>query len=182
METAKGFLTRHAKFADLAVIPQVDGKHARRLATQPEVVAFSSGRPVLVLPRSAETQTIGNDIVIAWDDSREAARALSDALPFIENAEGVTLIFVGQKNRDRIDLSVVDIAHHLARHGVKPEIVFVDSEDAQAGPTILAEAEARRSDLVVMGACGHAGLRELLFGGVTRHMLRYSTVPMLISH
>jgi hypothetical protein len=76
--------------------------------------------------------------------------------PFIENAKRVTLISVGQKNRDRIDLSVVDIAHHLARHGVKPEIVFVDSEDAPAGPTILAEAEARRSDLVVMGACGHA--------------------------
>jgi hypothetical protein len=157
MEAAKGFLTRRAKFSDLAVIPQVDGKHARRLATEPEVVAFSSGRPVLVLPRSAETQTIGNDVVIAWDDSREAARALSVALPFIENAKRVTLISVGQKDRDRIDLSVVDIAHHLARHGVKPEIVFVDSEDALAGPTILAEAEARRSDLVVMGHAAMLG-------------------------
>jgi nucleotide-binding universal stress UspA family protein len=69
------------------------------------------------------------------------------------------------RNRDRIDVSVVDIAHHLARHGVKPEI-----------------AAARRCDLVVIVACGHAGLRELLFGGVTRHMLRYSTVPILISY
>jgi hypothetical protein len=60
------------------------------------------------------------------------------------------------RNRERIDLSVVDIEHHLARHGVKPEVVFVDGEDAQAGPTLFAEAEARRSDLVVMGACGHA--------------------------
>lgn len=143
-------------------------------------VVLASGRPVLVFP-AGRTAPPGRHVAIGWNASREAARAVADALPLVEGAERVSILVV-RPGQERGGQSGEEVAHYLAAHGRKAEVVTVDAGHAGAGEVLLERVAALGADLLVMGAYGHSRLRELVVGGATRTVLERARVPVLLSH
>jgi nucleotide-binding universal stress UspA family protein len=146
-------------------------------------VALSSGRPVLCIPYSGDFEAVGRRAVVAWHGTRESARALHDALPLLVKAEKVVLFTARDSVEGAgIDASSEDALKHLLAHGVKAELRHTALAGLDAGAAILNAVAEDSADLLVMGAYGHSRLRELVFGGATRTVLKSMTVPTLISH
>ncbi len=122
--------------------------------------------------------------MVAWDASREAARAVSDALPILERASSVAVVSVNPRSRDfgHGDVPGADIALHLARHGVKVDVQRIETRDLDVGNALLSHVASESADLLVMGGYGHSRLREMVLGGATRTILGEMTVPVLMSH
>lgn len=180
-------LSLHARYADLVIVGQKDPDNAgsARGEDMPDRLILSVGRPVLVTPYSGEHTVIGKNILVAWDAGRLAGRAVGDAMPFIEAADTVCVLAVdpdGAEEDGHGDIPCADIGKHLARHGVSVKVENVPDGDVGEGNMILSRAADRGADMIVMGAYGHARWRELVMGGVTRHMLGHMTVPVLMSH
>lgn len=179
-------ITLHARYADLAIIGQTDpdGIAAADSLDVPGHVILYSGRPVIVVPFIGKFRKIAKHVLIAWNGSRESARAVNDALPLLKMAKTVTVLSlnpekgVGQHG----DLPGADISLHLARHGVKVEAAQSFADDVQAGDMLLSRAADIGVDLIVMGGYGRSRLRELVMGGVSRHILQHMTVPVFIAH
>ena len=152
-------------------------------AWSPERIVTASGVPVLVVPEQWHGESIGNRVVLAWNGSREARRAITDAMPFIGSADWVKVLVVdADSNPERHGAEPgADIAHYLARHGARVEVERITSEGAPVAEAILAFASDTGADMVVIGAYSHARLRELLFGGATRTLLAQAPVPLLVS-
>jgi nucleotide-binding universal stress UspA family protein len=149
---------------------------------------LAMGRPVLFVPATGISGSLGKRVLVAWKNTREAARAVNDALPLLTQAEQVTVMAVDAPDRaatgedNQIDAPCADIARHLARHGVKTEAKRDTTSSQSAGERLLDVAQRQGADLIVMGAYGHSRLKEIVLGGVTRHMLTHATVPVLMSH
>jgi nucleotide-binding universal stress UspA family protein len=173
----------HCRTADLVITGQTDPDwEATPLVDIAEHLALASGRPVLVIPYVGRYPTLGRNVVISWKASRESARAVFDALPLLAQAEQVQILEVGEGgggNGAAVDSS---IAVTLARHGIKPSVRTSVAGDISIGDEILSRLADMGADLLVMGAYGHSRMRELVFGGVTRHIARHMTVPTLFSH
>ena len=173
-----------ARAADLIIIGQVN-PHARHAsAMRPEEIVVACGRPVLMVPYMGSYAQVGRRVLVAWDGSREAARALNDALPVISNAEAVTVTTVRAHGKDseRDHVSMNRIIRHLTRHGVA-----VRAEEMLRGSNTIADVLLSRAadyavDLIVAGAYHHSPLREALVGGVSRGLFQHMTVPVLMSH
>ena len=179
-------ISLNAKYADLTVVGQSYPDDPQNYPNPglPAEVALGTGRPILVVPYIGARQEMGRNVLVAWNGSREATRAVNDALPILERADKVTVLAVNPKKNgsDHGDIPSADIALHLARHGVKAEASRTVSDELKVGPIILSRISDLGADLVVMGAYGHSRMRELLMGGVTRDLLRHMTVPVLMSH
>jgi nucleotide-binding universal stress UspA family protein len=146
-------------------------------------LALESGRPVLVVPYIGRYPEIGRNVVVAWKAEREAARAVFDALPFLVGAEKVHILEVKERGDERPALAPdISIAAALARHGIKTSVHTSQPRDISVGDEILSRLADLSADLLVMGAYGHSRMRELVFGGVTRHIARHMTVPTVLSH
>jgi nucleotide-binding universal stress UspA family protein len=174
---AGALLAEAARGADLTVLAQEGGPGLEALAPQPiHHVILSAGGPVLLLPRAELGATLGARALVAWNGSREAARAAKDALPFLAEAERVTLLAAGEDAAAGLDAGTA----LLKRHGAK-----VTAKQVELGPrhgaTLLEAAGAEGADLLVMGAYGHSRLREIVLGGATREVLRDARVPILLS-
>jgi nucleotide-binding universal stress UspA family protein len=147
-----------------------------------ESLLLATGVPFLLLPEpwagfSAE------HVVVAWNASREARRAIADALPFIVGAQSVTVLVVdSRKNPRHGEEPGADVARYLARHGAKVAVEQVQSHGEPIARIILAYAERHHTDLIVVGAYSHPRTTEMIFGGVTRSLLRDAAVPLLIAH
>jgi nucleotide-binding universal stress UspA family protein len=179
-------LALHARYADLLVVAP-PAPHSLVSLEEPNLVAsvvLTAGRPVLVIPPAAGAALAGRDVVIGWSATREAARAVTDALPLIEGAERVSVVVVSPRTGHGRHGAVpgADVAHYLARHGTPVEVTRVDGDHADAGSVLLERVAALGADLLVMGAYGHSRLRELVLGGATRTVLQRATVPVLMSH
>lgn len=150
----------------------------------PERIIIESGRPVLMIPNAGRYPKIGERINVAWNSRREASRAVFDALPLLTAAQRVRIVWVNPQGEKEIagDLPGAEIAATLARHGVKCEVAPTTSSDIGVGDVILSGLSDDSADLLVMGAWGHSRMRELVFGGATRHILEHMTVPVLMSH
>lgn len=175
----------HARYADVAIMTRPsEGSGVELREEIIEGVLFHSGRPALIAPPGWKGQAIGKRVVIAWDASREATRALSEADDLLEFAEAVTVITVDAKPKmfGHGDQPGANIAGHLSRRGLPAEVRNVDSMGRSASSAILAEAQTLNADLIVMGGYAHSRLRELVFGGATRELLRTTTVPLLMAH
>ena len=174
----------HARYADLTVVGQgVDLKDAPHdLASLPTELALGVGRPVLVVPRYGTFDTIGQRVLIAWNGSREATRAVHDALPLLKLAKTVTVLSIDPERDTGDRMPGADIALHLARHEVAAEGMWTLGLDISVGDLLLSRAADLGADLIVMGAYGHSRVRELVLGGATRHILQHMTVPVLMSH
>ena len=147
-------------------------------------LVLSSGRPVLVIPYIGVHRDIGRIATVAWDAGREAARAVADSLPLLEAAEQVHVLVVNPVKGSHAHGAEpgADIALSLARHDVKTEVHAIPAPDIEVGEAILSWLSDSGSDLLVMGAYGHARLRELVLGGVSRLILQSMTVPVLMAH
>jgi nucleotide-binding universal stress UspA family protein len=173
-----------AKSVDLTIMgqrpPRADG--AARL--RPDDVVMAAGRPVLVVPYAGNFETVGKRILVAWDGTREANRALNDALPLLEGSETATVMFVAASERElEQHLPALELATgHLHRHGVNA----VSEETMRGGlavsDVLLSRAADLAADLIVAGGYHHSQLREVLVGGVSRDLLQHMTVPVLMSH
>ncbi|MBY0564030.1 MAG: universal stress protein [Hyphomonadaceae bacterium] len=175
----------HARYADVAVMTRPsDGAGGDLREEIVEGVLFHSGRPALIAPPGWKGTGIGKRVVVAWDASREATRALSEAQSILDRAEQVTVVTVDAKPKmfGHGDQPGANIAAHLSRRGLPAEVRNVDSMGRSASLAILEEAETLQADLVVMGGYAHSRLRELVFGGATRELLRVATVPLLMAH
>lgn len=172
-----------ARSADLVVVRQPDREANEDMATNVEALLFEGGRPVLFLPPDGGLSAPVMRILIAWDGSREAARATHDALPLLKAAEAVEIVVVDAEKLPDIDapLAGTDIAGCLSRHGVHANVTTVSRGSGSTAEAIAAQVTASNSDLVVMGAYTHQRLREWLFGGVTRAFLERAPVPVLMS-
>jgi nucleotide-binding universal stress UspA family protein len=168
-------LAEAARAADLALVAR-PGQDAFEDPDLPERLVMSTGVPVLVLPPGASA-SLGRTILVGWNGSREATRAAHEALPFLATAERVTLCAVGESGAASLEAA----AAMLRRHGVPVEPLAVPEHDRDAGAVLLAQAAERGIDLLVMGAYGHARLRELVFGGATRQVLSEAELPVLFS-
>ena len=182
---AVSMFSRHA---DLAVIGQENPDRGAFGASSDlaENVVLASGRPVLIVPYVGTYPHAGRRVMVAWDASREAARAVADALPVLQEAESVVTISANPGSGPRPDrhgdLPGADIARHLARHGVNVEVHRIETRDVSIANMLLNRIADESIDLLVMGAYGHARVREIWLGGVTRDLLRHMTVPVLVSH
>ena len=178
-------LATNPRYADLVILGQLDPDDPvtgpRYL---PEQVILGCGRPALVIPYIGAAASIGERVVIAWDASREAARAVNDALPLLERARAVRVVTINPRQGPfgHGEEPAPDIGLHLARHDIKTEVERVVSRDIDVANTILSQLANEGADLLVMGAYGHSRLREYVLGGVTRTILAEMTVPVLMSH
>jgi nucleotide-binding universal stress UspA family protein len=181
---AASVATLHARYADLAIVGQRDPDHPPFSVSVAEPVLMGSGRPVLVVPFIGTREAIGQRVLMAWNASREAARAVNDALPLFAAGGTITILSINPARGigGEGDLPAADIAHHLARHGAKAEAAYTVAEDISVGDAILSHAADLGADLIVMGAYGHSRAREFVLGGATRALLAHMTVPVLLSH
>jgi len=174
----------HARYADLCVVGQPNPYEPQDDDAVTVTTVMTSGRPVLAIPFAGEFPVIGERVLIAWNASREAARAVNDALPLLTGAKQVTVLAINPQRglRGHGDVPAADIALHLARHGLNAEAAHTVAKDIAEGEALLSYAADLGADLIVAGAYGHSRAREMVFGGVTRTLIREMTAPVLLSH
>lgn len=183
--------TRSAKLAlarrsDLVVIGQADRRRRDTAIMQEEIetILMRAGRPALILPYTGAVALPATRVMIGWNGSREATRAVHDAMPLLKSAENVTLFSVATKPTDDwdADIGAVDMAAHLAHHGVKVTLSRTVVDGLPEAAALLNETSDQGIGLLVTGAYGPTPMRERVLGGVTRSLLEDMTVPLLMSH
>ncbi|WP_414474641.1 universal stress protein [Microvirga sp. M2] len=146
-----------------------------------EAMLMDSGRPLIVVPQGWETFK-GDKIVVAWDGSAKAVRALNDALPFLRAATQVELVSVTGEKDLAHTVPGAEIAPHLTRHGVPVNVLALPVVNGDVAQTLRNHAHLTRTDMIVMGAYVHSRLREMVLGGTTQSLLRNPPVPLLLSY
>lgn len=167
---------------DLAVIGQADPDKSAPEELIVEGALFGSGRPVVVVPYIQKSGVRLDRVIIAWDASRNAARAVADAMPFLRKAKAIEVVIVASERPKSDEVPGADIGHHLARHGLKVEVKRIVAAGTGVADTLLSHAADTSADFIVMGGYGHSRLREFILGGATRGILSSMTVPALMSH
>jgi nucleotide-binding universal stress UspA family protein len=177
------FVTRWAHCADLVILGQRIPDHDTGLY-RPEDVILSCSRPVLVVPYAGRRpDRLGENVLVAWNGSREAGRAVQEAIPLMSASSAVTVLLVDPEEDTDIDLAE-DLVTHLGRHGLRArtQIIRHDLATMAASDTILTQVAELDADLLVMGAYSHSRFREIILGGVTRDILRDMNLPVLMAH
>lgn len=179
-------LIDHAHCSDLTILGQADPDSHDHLLQRDlvERVVLHSARPTLLLPCRGRIASVGRRALVAWDDSREATRAIADALPLLRRAEQVQLLTWRERGGDRtgpLDERLQTLRRWLAWHGVTAD-AQVETSDVGIADAMLSRAADLGADLLVMGAWGHNRLAERLLGGATRGLLDAMTLPVLMSH
>ena len=177
-------LTDHARCADILVVGQANPDQAQFNGDKglPDRLIMAIGRPVLMVPYVGDYPVIGKNVFVAWDGSRQATRALNDALPILKMAEKVCVLSINPQSKGLGDAPGAAISLHLARYGINVEADHVVSDDVSSADMLLSRAADGGADMIVMGAYGHARWREIVLGGFTQHMLAHMTVPVLMSN
>lgn len=173
---------RIARRYDIAVVGQARREQGASEELMIEGALFGSGRPLVVVPHAHKQGLKLDRIVICWDGSRPAARAIADSLPFLRRAQSIDIVVVtGERDRSG-EITGVNMRRHLARHGIMVEIKHITGGGSGVQSAILSHAAESGTDFMVLGGYGHSRLREFILGGVTRSILRSMTVPVLMSH
>jgi nucleotide-binding universal stress UspA family protein len=175
-------LVEYSRLRDLTIVPVPEGDYLHQWYA--ESVIFGSGRPTVVLPHVRKrTGSFALDtVIVAWDFSRPAARAIADAMPILEKAKRVCVLTVTKEKAIDTRRSAAELAKHLARHGVDVVLDEVDAKGRGIGDVFEAHVTYRNADLLVMGAYGHSRLREFVLGGATKSMLTRPPAPVFLSH
>jgi nucleotide-binding universal stress UspA family protein len=172
-------LVDYARLRDLTIVP-VPESYDQWYA---EAVIFGSGRPTLVLPETPRARPFElGTVAVAWDFSRAAARAVSDALPLLEKAKKVRIVTITNEKRLDSKHSAEALAKNLARHGIDVVLDKVDANGRRIGEVLEAYTASQRIDVLVMGAYGHSRWREFILGGATKNLLSKPPLPILFSH
>jgi len=167
---------------DIAVVGQARQEQGASEELMIEGALFGSGRPLIVVPHTHKQGLKLDRIVICWDGSRPAARAIADSLPFLQRAKSIDIVVVTGERDKSGEITGTNMRRHLARHGVTVEIKHITRGGAGVQNAILAHAADTGADFMVLGGYGHSRLREFILGGVTRSILRSMAVPVLMSH
>jgi nucleotide-binding universal stress UspA family protein len=170
-------LVEYARLRDLTILPESNDQWFA------EAVIFGSGKPTLVLPQRPRSRPFElGTVAVAWDFSRAAARAVSDAIPLLEKAKKVRVVTVlNEKHLDNKH-SAEELSKHLSRHGIDVVLERVDAKGRRIGEVLEAYVASHAPDMLVMGAYGHSRLRELVLGGATKSLLSKPPLPILFSH
>jgi nucleotide-binding universal stress UspA family protein len=173
-----------AQAADLAILGQIHPVGRMVPKWRPEEIVIKSGRPVLMVPYVGSYAHVGRRVIVAWDGSREATRALNDALPLITAAKVVTLVTVYANNRarDQTRVATERMVQHLGRHGINSQVNEISQLGNSVADLILSRSVDLSADLMIAGAYHHSQWHEAIFGGVSREFFRHMTLPTLMSH
>lgn len=184
-DEAAGGLSLQARYCDLVVLGQYDqeGNAPSTYADMPEYVVMNGGCPVLIVPYAGRFSHIGERVLIAWDGSREATKAVHGAIPLLRHAKIVEVVVFNPKSDAGAhgEQPGADIALYLARHDIKVDVIQQQTT-VDIGNALLSLAAVLNSDLLVMGCYGHSRFREVLLGGATRTVLKSMTIPVLTAH
>jgi nucleotide-binding universal stress UspA family protein len=181
-DTAGDVAAREARTADafVALRPNGASRGAEELV---EGVLFGSGRHVWLLPTRKSAKAAFDRILVAWNGSRESARALAEALPYLHKAKEAVVVVIDETSATEGQAIVgKDAINHLRHHGITAVLHRAIVRDNDIAATLIAEARRLKFDLIVMGGYGHSRLREWLLGGATYKLLHKSPVPLLIAH
>ena len=177
-------VARRAMFSDLVILPRPYGTD-RPAEAEPivEAAMFEGHAPVLLVPDEGEPLTRPRTILIGWNESPEAMRAIRRALPFLEQADLARIVVIDPPRHgpDRSDPGGM-LSQLLARHGVKCEIDVLSKTITRVSDVLNRHAADTDADMIVMGAYGHSRFREAILGGATRNMLEQSSVPVFLAH
>ena len=171
-----------ARRFDLVVVGQAEPEKDTIEELIAESALFESGRPVIVVPYIQKAPLKLDRVMVCWDGSRAATRAIADAMPLLERAGQVEVVIAGNERGKRDEIPGADMGQHLARHGLKVDVKRITGGDIDVADALLSHAADANIDFVVMGGYGHSRLREFVLGGVTRSILRAMTAPTLLSH
>jgi len=174
--------SRIARRFDLAIVGQLEPDVNSVEAAIAESTLFDSGRPIVIVPYIQKAPLTLERVMVCWDGSRAAARAIADAMPLLERAGSVQVVIVASERGKYDQIEGADMGLHLARHGVKVEVTRIARGKIDVADALLSHAADSGADFMVMGGYGHSRLREFVLGGVTRSMLHSMVVPTLMSH
>lgn len=171
-----------ARRFDLAVVDQAspDGSTIEDMVI--EGALFDSGRPVIIVPYVYRASLKLDQVMICWDGSRPAARAIADSMPLLEHADRIEVVIVANERGKQDEVEGADIGQHLARHGLNVSVQRISHDKIDIADVLLSHAADSSADLVVMGGYGHSRLREFVLGGVTRSTMNSMTAPVLMAH
>ena len=175
-------LVEYARLRDLTIVPVPEGDYVDQWYA--ESIIFGSGRPTLIVPHTRKRAGAFalDTVVVAWDFSRPASRAVADALPILEKAKRVCVVTVTNEKVIDAKRSGAELAKHLARHGVDVALEAVDAAGRRIGDVLESYVTSHNADLLVMGAYGHSRIREFILGGATKSMLSRPPLPIFLSH
>jgi nucleotide-binding universal stress UspA family protein len=173
---------RIARHFDLSVVGQAEPETSAIEKKIIEAALFDSGRPVIVVPYIQKAPLKLDRVMVCWDGSRAAARAIADAMPLLERAGLVEVVIIANERGKRDKIEGADMGQYLARHGLKVEVKRIDYGNVDVADALLSHAADSDVDFIVMGGYGHSRLREFVLGGVTQSILHTMTAPVLMSH
>ena len=173
---------RMARRFDLAIVGQAEPEISSMEQIVGETTLFESGRPMIMVPYIQKALFKTDNVMICWDGSRTAARAVADAIPIIRKSGRVEIVIVTNERGKEDEIEGADIGQHLARHGLKVDVHRISGGNIDVADALLSHAADSSTDLMVMGGYGHSRLREFVLGGVTRSIFESMTVPVLLSH
>jgi len=177
------YILDQSLIADLVIAEQRTASDALDpSADLPVQIALNASRPVLAIPDKCKFDGIANHALIAWNPGKSSSRAVFDAVPILRSAKAATLYSVASKNPKAGITPEQYMTLTLNRHDIHAETVVEQKNGKTVGTAILDYAEKSNSDLLVIGCYGHSRLREIVFGGVTRHILKNATIPLFLSH
>lgn len=178
-------LVEHAHCADLVIMGQPDAEHDRLdQSDAQEAVIKQSGRPVLVIPYIGEFETIGKHALIGWSATREASRAIHDAIPLLSDGGSATILWVSKSTERAAYLESTShaMASCLNRHGIAATTAHWENSQISIGDALLNESFERGADVIVTGAFGHSKFYDFVIGATTTHLIEHMTVPILFSN
>jgi nucleotide-binding universal stress UspA family protein len=173
---------RIARRFDLAVVGQAEPETSSVDDIIAETTLFESGRPLIVVPYIQKAPLKLDKVMVCWDGSRQAARAIGDAMPLLTKAGKVEIVIIADEPGKQDEIAGVDMGQHLARHGLKVDLERIPRGDVDVADALLSHAADSGADFLVMGGYGHSRLREFVLGGVTRSIFRSMTLPALMAH
>jgi nucleotide-binding universal stress UspA family protein len=173
---------RIARRFDLSIVGQAEPETSGVEEIIAESALFESGRPVIIVPYIQKGPLKLDRVMVCWDGSRTATRAIADAMPLLHRCGRVEVVIVANERGKKDEIEGADMGAHLARHGLNVEVNRTALGDIDVADVILSHAADAGSDFIVMGGYGHSRLREFVLGGVTRSIMRSMTAPVLMSH
>jgi nucleotide-binding universal stress UspA family protein len=173
---------RMARRFDLAIVGQAQPEMSTMEQIIGETTLFESGRPMIMVPYIQKAPFKTDNVIICWDGSRTAARAVADAIPILGKSSRIEIVSVTSERGKEDEIEGADIGQHLARHGLKVDVHRVSRGNIDVADALLSHAADSAADLMVMGGYGHSRLREFVLGGVTRSIFQSMTLPVLLSH
>jgi nucleotide-binding universal stress UspA family protein len=174
--------SRIARRFDLAIVGQSEPETSTIDDIIAETTLFESGRPMIMVPYIQKAQLKLDNVVVCWDGSRQAARAIGDAMPLLVKAGRVEVVIVTDEKGKQDEIEGADMGEHLARHDLKVEVNRIAAGGVDVADVLLSHIADSGADFMVMGGYGHSRLREFVLGGVTRSIFRTMTLPILLSH